>query len=96
MGKVAAIVGGGFGVLTAVAGPAVAQQRRAAARERSRIETGSAALLTPPPVREQGQVRTDDGIELHYEIVGAEKVGEDLTLSGDPSGVAPQHRPDNA
>ncbi|MDQ1740766.1 MAG: hypothetical protein QOE53_2418 [Pseudonocardiales bacterium] len=75
VGKVPALVGGGVGVLTAVAATAVAQQRRAAARERSRIELGSAALFTAPPVRDQGRVRTDDGIELHYEIVGGEEVG---------------------
>ena len=70
MGKVPAIVGGSVGVLTAVAATAVAQQRRAAARERSRIEVGSAELFAAPPVRDQGRVRTDDGIELHYEAVG--------------------------
>jgi pimeloyl-ACP methyl ester carboxylesterase len=83
VGKVPAIVGGGVGVLTAVAATAVAQQRRTAARERSRIETGSAALFTAPPVRDQGRVRTDDGIELHYEEVGGPVAGAkdaDLTV----------------
>jgi len=75
VGKVPAIVGGGVGVLTAVAATAVAQQRRAAARERSRIEVGSAALFSAPGVRGQGRVRTDDGIELHWEEVGGEGAG---------------------
>ncbi|HST47542.1 alpha/beta fold hydrolase [Jatrophihabitans sp.] len=78
IGKVPAIVGGSVGVLTAVAAAAVAQQRRAAARERSRIDAGSAALLNAPPVRDQGLVRTDDGIDLHYEEVGT-------AASGDPA-----------
>lgn len=71
LGKVAAIVGGGVGVLTAVSAAAVSQQRRTAARERSRIEVGSAALFAPPPIRDEGLVLTDDGIELHYEESGA-------------------------
>jgi pimeloyl-ACP methyl ester carboxylesterase len=75
VGKLPAIVGGSVGVLTAVAATAVAKQRRTAARERSRIEVGSAALFTAPPVRDQGRVLTDDGIELHYEEVGG-KVGD--------------------
>src|SRR5919112_1302551 len=75
VGKVPALVGGGVGVLTAVAATAVAQQRRAAARERSRIEAGSAAPFTAPPVSDQGRVRTDDGIELHYEAVGPRDAG---------------------
>jgi pimeloyl-ACP methyl ester carboxylesterase len=70
IGKFPAIAGGSLGVLTAVAASAVAQQRRKAARERSRIELGSAALFTAPEVSERGQVLTDDGVELHYEIVG--------------------------
>ena len=73
--KVPTIVGGSVGVLTAVAATAVAQQRRAAARERSRIEVGSAELFAAPPVSAQGRVRTDDGIELHYEAVGPEDAG---------------------
>jgi len=79
-GKVPAIVGGSVGVLTAVAAAAVAQQRRSAARERSRIDAGSAALLAAPPVREQGQVHTDDGIELHYEEVGADPATAPVTV----------------
>jgi pimeloyl-ACP methyl ester carboxylesterase len=75
LGKVPAFVGGGVGVLTAVAAAAVAQQRRTAARERRRIEVGSAELLAPQPVREQGTVLTDDGIELHYEEAGAARDG---------------------
>ena len=78
VGRVPALVGGGVGVLTAVAATAVAQQRRAAARERSRMETGSAALFTALPVSDQGRVLTDDGIELHYETVGPEDA--DLTV----------------
>jgi pimeloyl-ACP methyl ester carboxylesterase len=75
IGKVPAIVGGSVGVVTAVAAAAVAQQRRAAARERSRIDAGHAALLAAPPVRAQGLVRTDDGIDLHYEESGGEESG---------------------
>ena len=74
VGRVSALVGGGAGVLTAMAATAVAQQRRAAARERSRIESGS-ALFTAPPVHDQGRVLTDDGIELHYETSGAPDAG---------------------
>jgi pimeloyl-ACP methyl ester carboxylesterase len=81
VGKVPALVGGGVGVLTAVAATAVAQQRRAAARERSRIDSSSAALFSAPPVHRQGLVRTDDGIELHYEEVGGEAAGaRDVTV----------------
>ncbi len=79
-GKIPAIVGGSVGVLTAVAAAAVAQQRRAATRERSRIDAGSAALLNSPPVREQGLVHTDDGIDLHYEEVGAAPATAGLTV----------------
>jgi pimeloyl-ACP methyl ester carboxylesterase len=75
VGKLPAIVGGGVGVLTAVAASAVAQQHRKAARERSRIELGSAALFSTPPVDDQGRVLTDDGIDLHYETVGAADAG---------------------
>jgi pimeloyl-ACP methyl ester carboxylesterase len=78
VGKLPAILGGGVGVLTAVAATAVAQQRRKAARERSRIEEGSAALFTPPPVRNQGRVLTDDGVELHWEVVGGDVAGGDV------------------
>jgi pimeloyl-ACP methyl ester carboxylesterase len=78
--KVPAIVGGGVGVLTAVAAAAVARQRRTAARERSRIDAGSAALLNAPPVRQQGLVRTDDGVDLHYEEVGADASAAPLTV----------------
>ena len=74
VGKVTALVGGGVGVLTAVAATAVAQQRRTAARERRRIEAGS-TLFTAPPVHDQGRVLTDDGTELHYEATGAPDAG---------------------
>ncbi len=79
VGKVPALLGGGVGVLTAVAAAAVTQQRRAATRERNRIDITSAALLSPPPVTDQGLVRTDDGIDLHYEVIGGEEVGGEET-----------------
>jgi pimeloyl-ACP methyl ester carboxylesterase len=80
IGKVPALVGGGVGVLTAVAAAAVAQQRRTAARERKRIDSSSAALLSPPPVTDQGLVRTDDGIDLHFEEVGRSSQQAGLTV----------------
>lgn len=76
IGKVPALVGGGVGVLTAVAAAAVAQQRRSAARERTRIDLSSASLLAAPPVSDQGLVRTDDGIDLHWEDVGGPAGGK--------------------
>ncbi|WP_408667844.1 alpha/beta fold hydrolase [Jatrophihabitans sp.] len=80
MSRIPAIVGGGLGVLTAVAAAAVAQQRRTAARERSRIEVGSAELLCAPGVRDEGLVLTDDGVELHYEEVGGGAGDAGLTV----------------
>ncbi|HEX8079545.1 MAG TPA: alpha/beta hydrolase [Jatrophihabitans sp.] len=76
LARVAALVGGGVGVLTAVSAAAVSQQRRTAARERSRIEAGSAALLSQPPISDEGLVLTDDGIELHYEECGGPAGGK--------------------
>jgi pimeloyl-ACP methyl ester carboxylesterase len=75
VGKLPAILGGSVGVLTAVAATAVAQQRRKAARERSRVEVGSAALFTAPEVRDQGRVLTDDGVELYWEEIGGKDAG---------------------
>ena len=70
IGKVPAIVGGAVGLLTAAAAAGVAQQRRTVARDRSRIELGSAAMFGALPVSNQGLVHTDDGTDLHYEEVG--------------------------
>jgi len=78
--KVPAIIGGGVGVLTAVAAAAVAQQRTAA-RERSRIEAGSAAVFAAPAIHDQGTVLTDDGIELHYEEIGGKGGGGEAELT---------------
>ncbi|MDQ1722235.1 MAG: hypothetical protein QOI26_1969 [Pseudonocardiales bacterium] len=83
VGRIPAIVGGSVGLATAVAAAAVAQQRRTVARERNRIEVGSAAVFAPPPVRDEGLVLTDDGIELHYETVGAEQIGAEETGTDD-------------
>ncbi len=70
VGKVPAIIGGTVGLLTAAAAAGLAQQRRSAVHERDRVQLGSAALFGALPIDDQGLVRTDDGIELHYEQVG--------------------------
>jgi pimeloyl-ACP methyl ester carboxylesterase len=88
VGRLPAILGGGVGVLTAVAAAAVAQQRRTAARERSRIEVGSAALFSAPEIRDEGLVLTDDGVELHYEEVGGQLGGEEGGAAAAGGGAA--------
>ncbi|MFL6164030.1 MAG: alpha/beta fold hydrolase [Jatrophihabitantaceae bacterium] len=68
--KVGAVVGGAAGLVGAITAVGIAQQRRAVAADRARIDPESAAALGAEPVDRQCEVPTEDGVRLHAEEVG--------------------------
>jgi pimeloyl-ACP methyl ester carboxylesterase len=70
VGRVGAVVGGAAGLVGAITAVGVAQQRRAVAAQRARIDPGSAAALQAEPADRQHRVPTEDGVLLHAEEVG--------------------------
>lgn len=70
IGKAPAVLGGALGLLGAAAAAGLAQQRRTVARDRARIDPGTAASLGAPPIEAQQRIQTDDGVSLHTEQVG--------------------------
>jgi pimeloyl-ACP methyl ester carboxylesterase len=70
IGMVPAIIGGTVGLLTAATAAGLARQRRSVERNRASITPASVAMFGALPVSQQGQIYTDDGVELHYEEAG--------------------------
>jgi pimeloyl-ACP methyl ester carboxylesterase len=78
IGRIGAVVGGAAGLAGAITAVGVAQQRRAVAADRARIDPGSAAALQAGPADRQHRVPTEDGVILHAEEAGP--AGAPLTV----------------
>lgn len=70
VGRVGAAIGGAAGLAGAITAVGIAQQRRAVAADRARIDPVSAAELRAEPADRQHRLPTEDGVLLYAEEVG--------------------------